>query len=192
MLGALPADQEQFMMIEDLYKSVDRLQKAIEDGMHNKVNIEFLSKQMNKVLQDIEDKYKKKTSWLSKKEWDVPALNNVMRTIWAQSGLDQSRKLGWEDTAAMMRKYLLTKGLLSTRGAKDDPKVDFKTDDFDLSYSLEPLHAKIGKGSWNEFYDLGLEKLGGRFDYKPKDEIEFKPYGADKDKVVEIIEYQGG
>ena len=54
MLGALPADQEQFMMIEDLYKSVDRLQKAIEDGMHNKVNIEFLSKQMNKVLQDIE------------------------------------------------------------------------------------------------------------------------------------------
>ena len=52
--GSLPADQEQFMMIEDLYKSVDRLQKAIEDGMHNKVNIEFLSKQMNKVLADIE------------------------------------------------------------------------------------------------------------------------------------------
>ena len=55
MLGALPADQEQFMMIEDLYKSVDRLQKAIEDGMHNKVNIEFLTKQMNKALQDIEE-----------------------------------------------------------------------------------------------------------------------------------------
>ena len=54
MLGALPADQEQFMMIEDLYKSVDRLQKAIEDGMHNKVNIEFLTKQMNKALEDIE------------------------------------------------------------------------------------------------------------------------------------------
>ena len=52
--GSLPADQEQFMMIEDLYKSVDRLQKAIEDGMHNKVNIEFLTKQMNKVLGDIE------------------------------------------------------------------------------------------------------------------------------------------
>ena len=52
--GSLPADQEQFMMIEDLYKSVDRLQKAIEDGMHNKVNIEFLTKQMNKVLSDIE------------------------------------------------------------------------------------------------------------------------------------------
>ena len=54
MLGSLPADSEQYMMIEDLYKSVDRLQKAIEDGMHNKVNIEFLTKQMNKVLTDIE------------------------------------------------------------------------------------------------------------------------------------------
>ena len=53
-MGSLPADQEQFMMIEDLYKSVDRLNKAIEDGMHNKVNIDFLTKQMNKVLSDIE------------------------------------------------------------------------------------------------------------------------------------------
>ena len=54
-LGSLHADSEQFMMIEDLYKSVDKLQKAIEDGMHNKVNIEFLTKQMNKALQDIEE-----------------------------------------------------------------------------------------------------------------------------------------
>ena len=53
-MGSLPADQEQFMMIEDLYKSVDRLQKAIEDGLHNKVNIDFLTKQMNKVQSDIE------------------------------------------------------------------------------------------------------------------------------------------
>ena len=54
-LGSLPADSEQFMMIDDLYKSVDKLQKAIEDGMHNKVNIEFLTKQMNKALNDIEE-----------------------------------------------------------------------------------------------------------------------------------------
>ena len=53
-LGSLPADSEQFMMIEDLYKQVDKLIEAIEDGMHNKVNIEFLTKQMNKVLSDIE------------------------------------------------------------------------------------------------------------------------------------------
>ena len=54
MLGSLPADSEQYMMLEDLYKSVDRLQKAIEDGLHNKVNIDFLTKQMNKVQSDIE------------------------------------------------------------------------------------------------------------------------------------------
>ena len=53
-MGSLPADQEQFMMIEDLYKTVDRINKAIEDGMHNKVNIEFLTKQMNKAAEDIE------------------------------------------------------------------------------------------------------------------------------------------
>ena len=54
-LGSLPADSEQFMMIEDLYKQVDKLIEAIEDGMHNKVNIEFLTKQMNKALNDIEE-----------------------------------------------------------------------------------------------------------------------------------------
>ena len=54
-MGSLPADQEQFMMIEDLYKSVYRLNKAIEDGMHNKVNIEFLQKQVEKAIIDIED-----------------------------------------------------------------------------------------------------------------------------------------
>jgi len=42
------------MLVEDLYKSVDRLNKAIEDGMHNKVNIEFLQKQVEKAVNDIE------------------------------------------------------------------------------------------------------------------------------------------
>ena len=53
-LGALPADSEQFMMIEDLYKSTDKLNKHIESMALNKVNIEFLRKQMDKVLEDIE------------------------------------------------------------------------------------------------------------------------------------------
>ena len=53
-LGLLPADSEQFMMIEDLYKSTDRINKHIEDMALNKVNIEFLRKQMDKVLSDIE------------------------------------------------------------------------------------------------------------------------------------------
>ena len=53
-LGSLPADSEQFMMIEDLYKSVDKLNAHIENMALNKVNIEFLRKQMDKVLEDIE------------------------------------------------------------------------------------------------------------------------------------------
>ena len=53
-LGSLPADSEQFMLIEDLYKQVEKLQKAQEDGMHNKVNIEFLQKQVEKLLDDVE------------------------------------------------------------------------------------------------------------------------------------------
>ena len=53
-LGSLPADSEQFMLIEDLYKQVEKLQAAQEDGMHNKVNIEFLQKQVEKLLADVE------------------------------------------------------------------------------------------------------------------------------------------
>ena len=53
-LGSLPADSEQFMMIEDLYKTTDKLNSHIESMALNKVNIEFLRKQMDKVLTDIE------------------------------------------------------------------------------------------------------------------------------------------
>ena len=53
-MGTLPADSEQYMMIEDLYKTTDRLNKHIDSMALNKVNIEFLQKQMDKVLIDIE------------------------------------------------------------------------------------------------------------------------------------------
>ena len=54
-LGSLPADSEQFMLIEDLYKQVEKLQVQQEAGMHNKVNIEFLQKQVEKLLADVEE-----------------------------------------------------------------------------------------------------------------------------------------
>ena len=54
-LGSLPADSEQFMIIEELYKQVEKLQIQQEAGMHNKVNIEFISKQLEKALEDIEE-----------------------------------------------------------------------------------------------------------------------------------------
>ena len=54
-MGSLPADSEQYMMLEDLYKTTDRINKHIEDMALNKVNIQFLRKQMDKVLEDIEE-----------------------------------------------------------------------------------------------------------------------------------------
>ncbi len=53
-LGSLPADSEQFMMIEDLYKQVEKINKHIDNMALNKVNIEFLRKQMDKAIDDIE------------------------------------------------------------------------------------------------------------------------------------------
>ena len=50
----LPVDQEQLMLLEDLYKTTEKIEKRIEDIMHNKVNIQFLQKQMEKALTDIE------------------------------------------------------------------------------------------------------------------------------------------
>ena len=50
----LPVDQEQLMLLEDLYKTTEKIEKRIEDMMHNKVNIQFLQKQMEKALADIE------------------------------------------------------------------------------------------------------------------------------------------
>jgi len=53
-MGSLPADSEQFMLIEDLYGSVEKIEKNLEQNMTNKVNIEFLQKQVEKMLRDIE------------------------------------------------------------------------------------------------------------------------------------------
>ena len=54
-MGSLPADSEQFMMLEDLYKTTDRINAQLEKMMNNKINIEFLQGQMKKVLEDIEE-----------------------------------------------------------------------------------------------------------------------------------------
>ena len=53
-MGSLPADSEQYMMLEDLYKSVDKINAQLDKMMNNRINIEFLQKQMDKVLKDIE------------------------------------------------------------------------------------------------------------------------------------------
>ena len=54
-MGSLSADSEQFMMLEDLYKQVDKINKQLDSMMNNRINIEFLRGQMDKVLEDIEE-----------------------------------------------------------------------------------------------------------------------------------------
>jgi hypothetical protein len=53
-LGSLPADSEQFMLIEHMAGLLEQHTKQLEGGMHNKVNIEFLKQQVEKALADIE------------------------------------------------------------------------------------------------------------------------------------------
>jgi hypothetical protein len=50
----VPTDQEQHFLLEDLYKTVEKLQSTQEMNMTNKVNIEFLASQLDKALKDIE------------------------------------------------------------------------------------------------------------------------------------------
>ncbi len=54
LLGSLPADSEQFMLIEELYKQTDKMQLRLESMMHNEVNIEALTKAVNKLQSDVE------------------------------------------------------------------------------------------------------------------------------------------
>jgi len=54
LLGSLPADSEQFMLIEELYKQTDKQQIRIDDMLHNDVNIKALEKAVEKLQKDVE------------------------------------------------------------------------------------------------------------------------------------------
>ena len=53
-LGQSSQDIEQFMLIEDLYKTLERLQVEVDNMKNNKINIEFLREQMDKAMTNIE------------------------------------------------------------------------------------------------------------------------------------------
>ena len=53
-LGSLPADSEQFMLIEELYKQTDKLEIRVDGMLHNEVNIEALNKAVEKLQGDVE------------------------------------------------------------------------------------------------------------------------------------------
>jgi uncharacterized protein HemX len=54
LLGSLPADSEQFMLIEELYKQMDKVQLRVDSMLHNEVNISALTKAVEKLQQDVE------------------------------------------------------------------------------------------------------------------------------------------
>jgi hypothetical protein len=54
LLGSLPADSEQFMLIEELYKQTDKVQKRVDGMLHNEVNITALTKAVEKLQNDVE------------------------------------------------------------------------------------------------------------------------------------------
>ena len=54
LLGSLPADSEQFMLIEELYKQMDKLQVRVDGMLHNEVNIAALNKAVEKLQSDVE------------------------------------------------------------------------------------------------------------------------------------------
>ena len=54
LLGSLPADSEQFMLIEELYKQTDKLQERVDSMLHNEVNISALTKAVEKLMSDVE------------------------------------------------------------------------------------------------------------------------------------------
>ena len=54
LLGSLPADSEQFMLIEELYKQVDKLQIRVDSMLHNEVGIKALDKAVDKLQKDVE------------------------------------------------------------------------------------------------------------------------------------------
>ena len=54
LLGSLPADSEQFMLIEELYKQTDKLQIRVDSMLHNEVGIKALDKAVDKLQKDVE------------------------------------------------------------------------------------------------------------------------------------------
>ena len=53
-LGSLPADSEQFLLIESLLTDVEDIQSEIKESRHNAVNIIRIQKDVEKILNDIE------------------------------------------------------------------------------------------------------------------------------------------
>ena len=64
-LGTLPADSEQFLLIESILVDVEDIQKEIKESRHNDTNITRLQKDVDRLIEEIEklkDKVRKNGS----------------------------------------------------------------------------------------------------------------------------------
>ena len=53
-MGSLPADSEQFLLIEDTIVDIEKLTERVDNMMHNKVNIERLIKDVDKLTEQLD------------------------------------------------------------------------------------------------------------------------------------------
>ena len=53
-MGSLPADSEQFLLIEDMIVDIEKLTVRVDEMMNNKVNIERLIKDVDKIAEQLE------------------------------------------------------------------------------------------------------------------------------------------
>ena len=53
-MGSLPADSEQFLLIDDTIVDIEKLTTRVDEMMHNKVNIERLIKDVDKLTESLE------------------------------------------------------------------------------------------------------------------------------------------
>ena len=53
-MGSLPADAEQFLLIEDALKDIEDIQEELKESRHNATNINRLQKDVDRLLSDLE------------------------------------------------------------------------------------------------------------------------------------------
>ena len=53
-MGSLPADSEQFLLIEDAIKDIEDIQDELKESRHNATNISRLQKDVERLLNEIE------------------------------------------------------------------------------------------------------------------------------------------
>ena len=53
-MGSLPADAEQFLLIEDALKDIEDIQEELKESRHNATNISRLQKDVERLMEQIE------------------------------------------------------------------------------------------------------------------------------------------